>query len=202
MDLEYREPAKPRIVVFAGSLRQESLHRKLAKAAAAALEVAGANTIHVELKDYPMPLYDGDLENSVGIPDSVKALGKIMRDCDGLAIASPEYNGSFSPLVKNVIDWISRPHPGERHSVAFRGKVAGLLSATPGSGGGSRGLRHLREVLQALAVAVIPEEVAIPRALDAFDGQGRLVKPADLQLLENWANKLLRAGTQAKTTAA
>ena len=84
----------------------------------------------------------------------------------------------------------------------FRGKAAGLLSATPGSGGGSRGLRHLREVLQAMGVRIIHEQVTIPHAVDAFDEEGKLIRPADFRSVDEWANKLVLAGTQAKTTAA
>jgi len=194
--------AEPRILVFAGSRRADSLNRKLAQAAARALTRAGATVSYIELKDFPMPLYDGDFEISEGVPAAARSLGKLLRDADGFAIASPEYNGSFSPLVKNVIDWITRPEPGGQHSSAFRGKIAGLLSASPGGGGGHRGLRHLRELLENLRVGVISEQVIVPRALEAFDANGDLVREADVAALNEWTEKIVTAAREVAHAAA
>lgn len=124
--------AEPRILVFAGSSRVDSSNRKLARAAAPALRKEGGKITYIGLKDYPMPLYDVDFEASEGLPPAARALQRLPRDHDAFAIASPEYNGSFSPLVKNVVDWVSRPDAGERPLAAFHGKVAGLMSASPG----------------------------------------------------------------------
>ena len=108
-------------------------------------------------------------------------------------IASPEYNGSFPALIKNVVDWTTRPAPGERPASAFRGKTAALLSASPGPGGGRRGLRHLRELLEMIGVEVASADVAIPRAHEAFDAEGRLVRPADAQAVAAMAEELAAA---------
>ena len=185
----------PQVLVFAGSLRADSLHRKLARAALAPLRDAGGSPRYVELRDYPMPLYDGDLEVAEGMPDSVRQLREVIQNADALAIASPEYNGSFSPLVKNVVDWLSRPVPGERPLAVYNGKVAGLLSGSPGQGGGRRGLRHLRELLEMIGVRVIAEEVIIPRASQAFDREGRLTREADAELLGLWSRALVSASS-------
>jgi len=126
-----------RVLVFAGSIRADSYHRKLAQAAAAGLRSAGVETTFADLKDYPMPLYDGDVEAAQGLPERAKAFKELLQSHDAFAIASPEYNGSFPALVKNVIDWASRPEPGEKPLAAFRGKTAAILSASPGPGGGS-----------------------------------------------------------------
>src|ERR1051326_1883650 len=138
-----------KVLVFAGSIRGDSYNRKLALAAAAALRSAGVETTWADLKDYPMPLYDGDVEAVQGLPPSARAFKQLLMDHDAFVIASPEYNGSFPALLKNVIDWTSRAaQPGERPSAVFRGKTAAILSASPGSGGGRRGLRHVRELLE------------------------------------------------------
>jgi chromate reductase len=170
----------PRILVFAGSTRSDSLNRKLARATAEALQRRGLETTLADLRDYPMPIYEGDLEAAEGIPPRPKAFKELLRSHDVFAIASPEYNGSFPALVKNAIDWASRPEPGEKHLEAFRGKTAVLLSASPGPGGGQRGLRHLRELLEMIGVTVLSTQVTVPRAIEAFDADGRLVRPADI----------------------
>jgi chromate reductase len=177
--LEFEKNMKQRILVFAGSIRKESLHRKLAVAAVDALRGAGLDVTWADLRDYPMPFYDGDLEVEQGIPERAKAFKELVRAHDALVIASPEYNGSYPALVKNAIDWISRPEPGETHLTVLRGKKAALLSASPGPGGGQRGLRHLRELLEMIGVSVVPAQVTVPKALGAFDAEGRLQRPDD-----------------------
>lgn len=187
-------------LVFAGSTRSDSLNRKLARAAADEFRRRGHEVTLADLRDFAMPLYDGDLETLSGLPEAAIAFRKLLRDHDLLVIASPEYNGSFPALVKNVIDWASRPGPGERPAALFRGKAAALLAASPGPGGGRRGLRHLRELLQMIGVNVLPVEVevALPSALSAFDAGDRLVRPADIQALENLAEA---AGETARVAA-
>src|SRR5436190_6715634 len=138
---------KPNILVLAGSTRSESVNRKLARQAVDALRAAGADATFADLRDYPLPLYDGDLEDIQGRPATAVALKDMARRADGFVIASPEHNGSYPAVLKNAIDWISRPDPGEPHLAVFRGKVAGILSASPGGYGGARGLKQLRELL-------------------------------------------------------
>src|SRR5689334_5296929 len=122
-----------KVLVFAGSTRNDSLNRKLARAAAGELRSRGLEVTQVELRDYPMPIYDGDMEIAHGIPAAAVEFRKLLAEHDVLVIASPEYNGSFPALLKNVIDWTSRPTvEGERPSSLYRGKQAALLSASPG----------------------------------------------------------------------
>ena len=173
----------PRVLVFAGSTRGDSVNRKLAKIAAKYLQEAGVPTTLVELRDYPMPIYDGDLEGE-GVPAKVTAFQELMRAHDALVIASPEFNGSFSALLKNLIDWVSRPIAGEGPTALFRGKIAALLSASPGRGGGGRGLRHLRELLEMIGVTVMTNQLAVAKSADAFTEDGELARERDQENLK------------------
>ncbi len=164
-----------KILAFAGSTRANSFNKKLVQAAAAFAEEAGAKVTLVNLRDYPLPLYDGDLEDSEGSPEHATALYELFKSHDALLIASPEYNSSISGVLKNAIDWISRPRDGEPPLAAFSGKVAGLLSASPGQLGGLRGLVHLRSLLGNIGMVVIPEQVAVGAAHEAFAEDGSLV---------------------------
>jgi chromate reductase, NAD(P)H dehydrogenase (quinone) len=188
LNIEYLEDKIKRglmnkILVFAASTRGDSLNRKLALAAAAELRAAGLETTFADLRDYPMPLYDGDVESVHGLPPNARAFKELVKAHDAMVIASPEYNGSFPAIVKNVIDWISRPEAGEPPLAAFAGKKAALLSTSPGPGGGKRGLRHLRELLEMIRVTVVREQLTVPKALQAFDADGRLARPEDREQL-------------------
>jgi NAD(P)H-dependent FMN reductase len=193
---------KPRILVLAGSTRKDSIHRKLARLTVDALQAAGIDATFADLHDYPMPLYDGDLEAEQGIPPTAKALKELARRSDGFAIASPEYNGSFPAVLKNAIDWISRPEPGDRPLEVFRGKAAAILSGSPGPGGGRRVLKQLRELLEMIGMTVIPQELSIARANDALDAAGRLVRPEDLAGLTALARALAGALAPKQEAAA
>jgi NAD(P)H-dependent FMN reductase len=182
-----------KVLVFAGSTRGDSVNKKLAKAAGEELRHAGLDTTLVDLRDYPMPLYDGDAEAAEGMPERAWAFRELVRSHDALAIASPEYNGSFPALVKNTIDWISRPHRGEPHLAALRGKTAMLMSASPGGGGGRRGIRHLRELLDMIGVHVIAESVIVPRSGEAFGTDGELLRAEDREALRHAADALAAA---------
>ena len=192
----------PKILVLAGSARLDSIHRKLARQTVDALRHAGLEATLADLRDFPMPIYNGDLEAGEGLPPAAKALKELARQHDGFAIASPEYNGSFPALLKNALDWISRPEPGERPLEVFRGKVAAILSASPGPGGGRRGLHQLRELLGMMAVSVIPEELAIARSNPAFDNEGRLVRAEDIAALRELATALTEAAQPKEEAAA
>jgi NAD(P)H-dependent FMN reductase len=167
-----------RILAFAGSARRDSLNKKLARAAHAAAQAAGAQATFVDLDDYPMPLYHGDLEAASGMPEKARALRALLLEHDGLLIASPENNNSMSSLLKNTIDWLSRDvedGKGPNSGLApWRGKVAGLLAASPGAFGGVRHLPHLRQVLAGLGVTVVGAQVALPKAHEAFAADGTL----------------------------
>ena len=167
----------PRILAFAGSTRRESFNKKLVAIAAQGAREAGTEVTLIDLKDFPLPLFDQDLEAEQGMPENGKKLKKLFIDHDGLLIASPEYNSSFPAVLKNAIDWVSRPAPGEPSLVAFRGKVATLMSASPGALGGLRGLVHVRSILGNLGVIVLPEQIAVAQAHEAFNLDGTLKDP-------------------------
>ncbi len=188
-----------RALVIAASTRTDSLNKRLAQFAASALEQQGVEVTLADLRDFPMPLYDGDLEAAEGLPPAAHDLKSLVRQHDALVIASPEYNGSFPAVLKNTLDWLSRPESGERPGAAFRGKTAWIMSASPGAGGGRRGLRHLRDVLQNLGMSVHTVEISVPRAHDAFDQQGRLLDPVLAQQLTEVARDLSQLAAPANT---
>jgi NAD(P)H-dependent FMN reductase len=164
---------KVRVLAFAGSARKDSWNKKLVGIAAKGAEAAGADVTLIDFRDYPMPLYDGDLEAAEGIPEHGQRFKLLMIEHDGFLISSPEYNSSITPLLKNSIDWASRSSGAkEPPLVAFQGKVAALMSASPGGLGGLRGLVHLRSILGNIGVLVMPGQVAVPRAQDACAADG------------------------------
>jgi len=169
-----------RILVFAGSARRDSLNKKLAREAARLAREAGAEATFVDLDDYPIPLFHGDLEAAEGMPENARKLRALFLAHDALLVASPENNSSVTALLKNTIDWLSRnlgEGRGDDSGLApWRGKVAGLMAASPGAFGGVRGLPHLRQVLATLGVTVLGTQVAVPRAHEAFGDDGRLVE--------------------------
>ena len=124
-----------------------------------------------------MPLFDQDLETEQGMPEKGKKLKQLFIDHGGLLLACPEYNSSVTAVLKNAIDWVSRPAPGEPELVAFRGKVATLMSASPGALGGLRGLVHVRSILGNIGVIVLPDQIAVAKAHEAFSPDGSLVDP-------------------------
>lgn len=166
--------SKPRILAFAGSTRRGSFNRRLIAVAAKAAEEAGGEVTLVELTDYPLPLMNQDLEREEGLPQAAKDLKSLFLSHDALLISSPEYNSSITPLTKNVIDWVSRPEPGEGRLAAYQGKAASLLAASPGALGGLRGLVHLRSILGNIGVVVLPDQFALPQANHAFNDDGSL----------------------------
>lgn len=187
-----------RIVALAGSTRRDSYNKRLARIAAQGAEAIGAEVTVVELNDHPMPLFDEDLEAAEGPPAGAKSLKALLVAADGLLIASPEYNSSISAVLKNAIDWVSRPVPGEAPLIAFRGKVAGLLSASPGGFGGLRGLVHLRSILGNIGVVVLPDQISIPSAHDAFGDDGRLKDPKKHQAVADLGRNLAEVAARLK----
>jgi len=161
-----------RILAFAGSTRRDSLNKKLVSYAATRAREQGADVTLIDLREYPMPLYDGDLEDEQGAPDSATRVFQLMKQHDGLLLSCPEYNSSITGVLKNTIDWVSRPRDGEQPLAAFAGKVAGLMSASPGGFGGMRGLVHVRAILSNIGVLVLPNQVAVARAHEAFGADG------------------------------
>lgn len=181
----------PQILAFSGSLRSGSYNKKLAKIAGAAAREAGAEVTFLDLKEYPLPVYDEDLEREEGLPENVVALKAIFRTHDGFILSSPEYNSSLTAALKNTIDWVSRPVPGVAPLVEFRGKTALLLSASPGALGGLRGLVHIRSILGNIGVLVLPEQLAISRAFEAFDENDELLDSGQFQLIRTMTQRLV-----------
>jgi NAD(P)H-dependent FMN reductase len=163
------------ILVVPGTLRRAAYSRQLARAACALAAAAALPTTLVDLRDYPMPLYDGDLEAASGLPDGAIRLRAVLKEHRALLFCSAEYNASIPAVLKNTIDWLSRPYAAEPGVAAFDGKVAGLLSSSPGALGGMRGLVHLRQVLMNLGVLVITEQFSLGNAATAFAADGSLV---------------------------
>jgi len=166
---------QPRVLAFAGSARTDSFNVKLVNIAAEGAREAEAEVTVLNLKDFPMPLFNQDLEAAEGPPEQATRLKGIMLAHEGLLIASPEYNSSISPLLKNTIDWVSRPADGEPMLAVYRDKVAAVMSASPGGLGGLRGLVHLRSILSNIGVLVIPDQVAVTQAHSVFDDHGNLL---------------------------
>jgi chromate reductase, NAD(P)H dehydrogenase (quinone) len=167
----------PKILAFAGSTRRGSYNKTLVQIAAAGARAAGAEVTCIDLADLPLALYDGDLEEAQGLPANARKLKDLFLAHHGLLISSPEYNSSISGVLKNAIDWVSRPVPGEPSLGCFVNKVAGLMSASPGALGGLRGLVTLRSVLANIRVLVMPDQVAVPKAQEAFNPDGTLKDP-------------------------
>ena len=181
---------KPKILAFAGSTRAASYNKLLVKVAAAGARAAGAEVTYVDLYDLPLPLFDEDLEAKEGIPENARKLKELMVAHDGFLIASPEYNSSVTAVLKNAIDWVSRPAPGEPGLVAFTNKVAVIMSASPGGLGGLRGLVHLRSILGNINVFVLPDQKAIPQAFGVFNADGTMKDPKQQESVENLGAKL------------
>ena len=164
-----------KILAFAGSLRKDSYNKKLAKIAAEGARSAGAEVTLIDLKEFPLPVYDGDLEAAEGLPVNARKLKELFLKNQGLLIASPEYNSSIPGGLKNMIDWVSRTASKEEPLLAcFDKKVAALMSASPGGLGGLRALVPLRAMLGNIGVLVIPSQIAVSRAHEAFDASGAL----------------------------
>ncbi len=191
-----------RVLVFAGSARRDSLNKKLARAAAQFAREAGAEASFVDLDNYSIPLYHGDLEAASGMPENAVKLRGLFLAHDALLIASPENNSSMTALLKNTIDWLSRDlgdGKGDASGLApWRGKVAGLMAASPGGFGGVRALPHLRQVLSTLGVTVLGAQVAVPRAREAFAPDGSLTDERVAKSVRALAESVAQAAGRLK----
>jgi NAD(P)H-dependent FMN reductase len=189
----------PRILAFAASTRRESFNKKLVAIAAQGAREVGAEVTLIDLKDFPLPLFDQDLEAEQGIPENGKKLKKLFSDHDGLLIASPEYNSSITAVLKNAVDWVSRPAPNEPPLVGFKGKVATLMSTSPGALGGLRGLVHVRSILGNIGVIVLPDQIAVAKAHEAFHADGSLKDPKQQAGIEGLGKTLASFLAKLKT---
>lgn len=180
------------IAVIAGSVREGSYNRALAELAAVSLEAQGARVTHIDLGAFDLPLYSAAIEAGAFPPDALR-LKTLFAEQDALLFVSPEYNGSLPPLLKNAIDWASRP-TGDEGLVAltaYRGKAAAIMSASISPFGGLRGLMHLRQILSTVQMLVIPEQVVVPNAHAAFAEDGSLKEPLPASLVEMTAARLV-----------
>jgi chromate reductase, NAD(P)H dehydrogenase (quinone) len=184
-----------RLLFFAGSACEGSFNKRLAKLGAEIAKANGIAATFADLGDYVMPLYDGDAEAQSGAPENALKLKALMQAHDGIFIAAPEYNASITPLLKNALDWVSRVKgEGEGPLHVFKTRVFALGAASPGGFGGIRGLMHTRQVLElGLGAMVLPDQIAVPRAMDAFEANGHLKDKAQQAMLRDLIEKLARA---------
>ncbi len=184
-----------KLLFLAGSQREGSLNKKLARLGAEVAHANGIQTTFADLGDYPMPIYDGDMEAREGVPENAHKLKALMMVHGGIFIASPEYNASIPPLLKNALDWISRIRDdGEPPLHVYKSRVFALAAASPGALGGVRGLIVLRQTLVlGLGALVLPDQILVPRAAEAFDDNGHLHDKAQMALLKEVVQKLARA---------
>jgi NAD(P)H-dependent FMN reductase len=188
-------PDKPTILAFAGSARKGSWNKQLLAAVVEEARAAGAEVTHLDLADFPMPLYNGDIQDESGLPESAAKLVALIQAHQALLVASPEYNSQTTPLFKNTIDWCS---VGDVNP--FTGKVAAVVSASPGPFGGVRSALLARSLLMKLGCHVIPAQCTLSRAHEAFDENRRLKNPRSLETAREVAAQLVR--TTAKLNAA
>ena len=190
-----KSAAQPRLLFIAGSAREKSWNKRLARLGATIAEANGIASAFADLGDYPMPIYCGDIETKDGPPDNARKLKALMKVHSGIFIASPEYNASFSPLLKNAIDWVSHTRDeGEPALEVFKTRVFALGSASPGGMGGLRGLSQLRLVLElGLNALVLPDQFAVPRAVEAFDEHNHLKNKEAQENFKALIQKLARA---------
>jgi NAD(P)H-dependent FMN reductase len=184
---------RPKILVFAGSIRTGSHNARLAGLATKLLALAEAEPTRISLQDFPLPLYDGDLEAKSGPPDNAVKLKRMMMQHAGVFIAAGEYNASLPPLLKNTIDWISRVREGtETPLAAFRNRIFAVSAASPGTLGGYRGLMALRQVLElGCGATVLPEQVAVRDAASAFEADDSLRDPRAEEALRTLLQRLV-----------
>lgn len=186
--------SKSRILAFSGSARRESINQKLVTNAAGIARDLGAEVTLINLADFPMPLFNQDEEAEFGEPEKARELKALFVEHDCLLIASPEYNGLMTPLLKNTLDWLSRKAGEEPSMVAYRGKTAALLATSWGRLGGLRGLVHTRALLNNLGVLTVPKQAAIGGAGEAFDESGKLVRVVDINMVETVVGELVKTG--------
>ena len=186
------------ILAFAGSARKESYNKKLIQIAAAGARGAGAHVELIDLRDFPLPLMDEDLEKEHGLPENAAKLKQLFLAAGGLLLACPEYNSAITPLLKNTIDWVSRPVPNEASLACFNGKCAALMSASPGALGGLRGLVTVRSILGNIGVLVLPTQIAVSKAFEAFNPDGSLKDAKQHAAIEKLGASLAEAMNKLK----
>jgi NAD(P)H-dependent FMN reductase len=190
----------PKILVFNGSNRSGSLSGQVADNAARVLALAGADVTRIALADYPLPIMDEDLESQKGIPDNAVKLARLIAHHDGVLVATPEYNGSIPPLLKNVIDWVSRViRDGGRPLKPYPGKVFALCSSSSGPFAGIRAINHLRAVLVHVGCEVVSPQCSVAHAQQAFDETGEFHDPRSRDVMGSVCETLLERARMLST---
>jgi len=186
-----------RLLFFAGSAREGSHNKKLARLGQKIAEANGIEAVFADLADYHMPIYHGDLENDQGVPERARAFKALLEEYDGVMIVTPEYNASVPPLLKNTIDWLSRV---KDEPDVFKTRVFAISGASPGYYGAMRSLLTLRQILSAgLGALVIPQQMALPRAVQAFEDDGSLKDEAQQKMFAGVVEALAVAARKFKT---
>lgn len=184
-----KKPKK--LLAFAGSLRKDSLNRKLIACVAKEAENAGAEVTVIDLNDFPLPIFNEDIEEA-GMPAKVRELQAIFARHDGLLISTPEYNGAVPALVKNTLDWLTRKQANGNSGIELlKGKVVGIVSASPGALGGLRSLLLLRDQLAKLSMWVAPAQFALGKANEAFDDNGALKNDAHIKQIQGVVKQVI-----------
>jgi len=183
----------PKILVIPGSLRAASHNTRLAALAAKELALAEAEVTRISMADYPLPLFDAEMTAEIGPPQNAVQLQRMLEAHQGVFITSPEYSASVTPLIKNTIDWLSRSRGrGEPTYAAFRNRVFAIGAASSGPGGGMRSLLALRQILElGCGALVIPEQIAVANAAEAFDEMDNLKDPSDAAAMTAMARRLV-----------
>lgn len=190
-------PASPRILAFSGSARKESLNRKFLAVAVEFTRASGGEVTLIDLNEFALPLYDGDLEDAQGMPENANKLLTLLAQHDALLIASPEYNSMITPLLKNTLDWLSRADDNP-----FTGKVAAVISASPGQYGGSRSLKMAQALLLHLGCHIVPAQCALPQAHKAFDAEGKVTDARAEKNLRAAAESLVDTARKLRSSPA
>jgi NAD(P)H-dependent FMN reductase len=181
-----------KILVIPGSLRTGSLNARLAAVAAHEIAQAGAEVTRISLSDFPLPIYDGDLQSRSGVPKQAVNLKRMIGAHHGVLVVTPEYNSSVPALVKNTIDWVSRVQdPHESRGQVFRERAFAIAAASGGRLGGTRALAALRLILSACHAMVVPNQLALSFAEDAYDDMERLKQPADIEAMGAMVRQLI-----------
>ncbi len=182
----------PKILVFPGSNRAGSINARLAAVIAKELALLEADVTRISLADYPLPIFDEDLEHEKGVPDNAMKLARLFASHQGIVIVTPEYNSSLPPLLKNSLDWISRiSMNGDKPLAPYRGNIFALAASSQGALGGIRVLPHLRDILVSIGAQVISEQLALGNTDQAYDDNDNLVDERSRMLLSTLCNSLV-----------
>lgn len=188
-----------KVLAFAGSGRKDSVNKKVVQVAAEGAKEAGAEVTFVELESFGMPIFTEDLEAEQGMHEGAQRFKELLMAHDGFLISSPEYNSSYSALFKNAIDWASRKVGEEKPLEAYKGKVAGIMAASPGGLGGMRVLVTLRMLMENLGTMVLPTQQAVAGAFGIFDEQGQITDEKKAKALKNIGKQLVETLEKLKS---